>query len=504
MYKKIVGILIIGFFISFSILSGIGKEIELKQDERVTDLSDATSTTILDDLDQHQEKCSDWHWVNSRYIAQSFKPTRKTLTRVQINIVQDTQGLMKVSIRKSLTGNDLTSITKIIDQTYEGGRWEDFDFPNINVIPNDTYFIVTYSYDVAPGIAGAAIGEANEGMGSPDYYTRGEQWILRDNEWRNWNEWYIDMTFRTYGYDSGGNNIPNAPSNPNPSHHATTIDINTNLSWTGGDQDLEDTVTYDIYFGTTYYNPPLKKSNHGTTTYDPGTMNTNTKYYWKIVAKDNHGATATGPIWDFTTGSSENQPPNVEILYPEEYDIVTGLVSIYGIASDPDGNGTLNRVEVRIDDKLWQNSTGKEFWEYSWNTDNETEGLHTIRTRSFDGELYSNDFIVNVTLQHGLNNIIISNIKGSFGIKADIKNIGTEPTYNVDWSIDVEPGFGLVLSGSNTIDMIDELVPGEPVTVQSKDLRGIGFITITVQAADVVKTATAFLLGPLVLRVVDV
>jgi hypothetical protein len=40
--------------------------------------------------------------------------------------------------------------------------------------------------------------------------------------------------------------------------------------------------------------------------------------------------------------------------------------------------------------------------------------------------------------------------------------------------------------------------------MQSKDLRGIGFVTITVQAGDAVKTATAFLLGPLVLRVNEI
>jgi hypothetical protein len=105
------------------------------------------------------------------------------------------------------------------------------------------------------------------------------------------------------------NHPPNNPSNPNPSNHLTSVDINATLSWTGGDPDPGDTVTYDIYFGTT--NPPPKiVSNHAETNYDPGTMNYNTKYYWKIIAWDNHGQSTTGPTWDFTTGNEPNDPPN--------------------------------------------------------------------------------------------------------------------------------------------------------------------------------------------------
>jgi hypothetical protein len=97
--------------------------------------------------------------------------------------------------------------------------------------------------------------------------------------------------------------------------------------------------------------------------------------------------------------------------------------------------------------------------------------------------------------------IKIESLSGGFGFSAVIKNNGSSYIYNVNWSIDVEPSIGLILSGSHTENVIDELETGESIKIQSNGLLGVGLITITVQAADAEKQATAFLLGPLVLRV---
>jgi hypothetical protein len=70
-------------------------------------------------------------------------------------------------------------------------------------------------------------------------------------------------------------NQTNNPNNPSPPNQATNVDINTDLSWTGGDPDNGDIVTYDIYFGTDS-DPPLKKAGHDSESYDPGAMSYNT------------------------------------------------------------------------------------------------------------------------------------------------------------------------------------------------------------------------------------
>jgi hypothetical protein len=105
------------------------------------------------------------------------------------------------------------------------------------------------------------------------------------------------------------NSPPNVPSSPSPANHAAGVSLDADLSWTGGDPDAGDTVTYDVYFGTGSSLPKVS-GDQSACSYDPGTLNGNTKYYWKIVARDNHQAYTIGPLWDFTTGPAPNSPPN--------------------------------------------------------------------------------------------------------------------------------------------------------------------------------------------------
>ena len=116
--------------------------------------------------------------------------------------------------------------------------------------------------------------------------------------------WHYDNTDASFV----ANQYPYQPSNPSPSDYATDRSIHTDLSWTGGDPDPGDTVTYDVHFGTSS-NPPSVSNDQSGMTYDPGTLSYNTKYYWKIIATDNHGASTPGPLWDFTTGSAPNNAP---------------------------------------------------------------------------------------------------------------------------------------------------------------------------------------------------
>lgn len=114
-----------------------------------------------------------------------------------------------------------------------------------------------------------------------------------------------DVAGISYIYPGSGNNPPNAPTNPSPADGATGVSINADLSWTGGDPDPGDTVTYDVYFEANDSTPDnLICNNVATPTCDPGTLAYNTPYYWYVVATDNHSASTTGGTWDFTTEST--------------------------------------------------------------------------------------------------------------------------------------------------------------------------------------------------------
>lgn len=96
------------------------------------------------------------------------------------------------------------------------------------------------------------------------------------------------------------NHAPGMPSDPSPVDAATGVGVDADLSWICTDTDKGDTLTYDIYFGTTSP-PPLVISGQNATSFALGTLQSGVTYYWKIVAKDPKGLTTTGPIWSFTT-----------------------------------------------------------------------------------------------------------------------------------------------------------------------------------------------------------
>jgi len=168
------------------------------------------------------------------------------------------------------------------------------------------------------------------------------------------------------------NDPPNTPSNPNPADSATGVSITVDLSWIGGDID-GDPVTYDVYFGTT--SPPSKiVSNQSGTTYDPGTLDYKTTYYWKIVAWDNHDSSASGSIWEFETIEDTAAPEISNIVTttssPLDTDSSYGWINITCTVTDnvavdevylnitnPDGSYTNVSMNVGAGNTYYYNSS---------------------------------------------------------------------------------------------------------------------------------------------------
>jgi PKD repeat protein len=130
---------------------------------------------------------------------------------------------------------------------------------------------------------------------------------------------------------------PYLPADPSPAYGADQISLTPLLSWRCGDANLDDILTYDIYFGTSSP-PPLVASGVADTAYLPGTLNYFSTYYWQVVAKDGTSETA-GPIWSFTTMSG---PPQLSNFSPANGEGgVSRNTILRWTGTDPDPGDTL-------------------------------------------------------------------------------------------------------------------------------------------------------------------
>jgi len=99
------------------------------------------------------------------------------------------------------------------------------------------------------------------------------------------------------------NNDPNTPTVPYPADGSTDVALGVSLTWSGGDPDADDIVTYDVYLEPRDQTPDALVCNDvGVTQCDLlGDLAAGELFYWYVVARDNHEATATSETWEFTT-----------------------------------------------------------------------------------------------------------------------------------------------------------------------------------------------------------
>jgi hypothetical protein len=112
----------------------------------------------------------------------------------------------------------------------------------------------------------------------------------------------------TYKGDVWSFSTPGAVGSPQPAYDATDVQLNVTLSWAPSDS----AASHQLYFGTdkdAVRNagagaPEYKGSKAlGAESYDPGLLEANTAYYWRVDEIDGQGNTAKGPLWIFTTGT---------------------------------------------------------------------------------------------------------------------------------------------------------------------------------------------------------
>ena len=164
---------------------------------------------------------------------------------------------------------------------------------------------LTYEIQVSTDNGFNAIAESKTLSGTTTSFTleddKAYYWRVKASDPENASSGYSTV-FKFYTYGIGvENHLPYAPELESPALHSI-VQPDTGkvvLKWNASDVDTGDTLSYEVYFGTS--NPPEG---------DPHTVSTNqlevdiiasTIYFWKVVVKDDKGGITIGQIWTFTT-----------------------------------------------------------------------------------------------------------------------------------------------------------------------------------------------------------
>lgn len=198
-------------------------------------------------------------------------------------------------------------------------------------------------------------------------------------------------------YNPPGNDPPIANFTVKPSSGTTSTSFKVNASGSFDMEDAADLLTVrwdwedDGTWDTLWSTNKTERHQYSST----GT------YTIKLEVMDTGGLTNNTTRQVIVTSPPpppSNKRPDCDINSPGQGDILTGSYTIRGTASDSDGS--IKRVEIKIDDGEWSTANGKTSWSLEWDTRTGENGEHTIFARSFDGKDYSTTDKVTITVDN--------------------------------------------------------------------------------------------------------
>ena len=143
--------------------------------------------------------------------AQSFKPTYNIITKICLHkggmygSGGGNPSMNELALRKELDGNNIAYVNREV--SLEDGTlydWVEFDIPDTEVIPGNTYYVVWGTMEFFCEIGWYATGWRYES----DPYADGEAMKKESNGTWNYNSLAKDMHFRTYGRNGNDGNHP--------------------------------------------------------------------------------------------------------------------------------------------------------------------------------------------------------------------------------------------------------------------------------------------------------
>ncbi|MGE5295318.1 MAG: PA14 domain-containing protein [Solirubrobacterales bacterium] len=136
------------------------------------------------------------------------------------------------------------------------------------------------------------------------------QYVVTDLKWGTTYYWRIDGVNTVEPNSPWKGDVwsfvlrPSTAWNPSPSNGAPWIDPNTDLTWSEG----RGATKHYVYFGTSFddVNSATGAAAQTEATYDPGIMEFEKTYYWRVDELDDTGTTNKGAVWSFTTRRADS------------------------------------------------------------------------------------------------------------------------------------------------------------------------------------------------------
>lgn len=137
----------------------------------------------------------------------------------------------------------------------------------------------------------------------------------------------------------------------------------------------------------------LVKSGHSDTTFNPGSLQHDSHYYWQIIAKDEHGVTSRSPVWSFTT----TRTPTADYDYSPSNPTVGEEVT-FDAANSTDPDGSITSYEWDFDGDGNPDAIGQ-----SVSHSFQSSDVHTVSLTVTDSDGISDSVLRTISVAEELN-----------------------------------------------------------------------------------------------------
>jgi len=170
------------------------------------------------------------------------------------------------------------------------------------------------------------------------------------------------------------------------------------LSWCGTDP-FSGVMCFDVQYrdGDGPWTDLLEKSTATTRSFY---CQDGHRYFFRVRAQDNAGNLQSFPETGAGPVLVRVPKPVISIQRPGANSTVHGSLKVTGAASHQRSGMGILKVQIMVDNGSWQAAQGTGNWQFVWNTERVKNGPHTIHARAFDGQNYSSEAVVNVTVNN--------------------------------------------------------------------------------------------------------